>query len=67
MDLPPPIPARPSELPESKRQDPAPLVPPLPPGYMTEQLDIARVTSPMIAPRPQKNFSNAPADVRIYH
>ena len=65
MDTPPPVPARPNEIPTSKRQNSAPPVPPLPSGYMTEQFDIARSASPMIAPRPQKNFRNAPADVRI--
>lgn len=66
MDAPPPVPARPAEFLTSQRQDTAPPVPPLPPGFMTEQIDIGRSASPMIAPRPQRNFGNAPADVRIH-
>lgn len=63
MAAPPPLPARPTELAEPKRQDAAPPIPPLPPGFRQGDPDLTRVGSPMIAPRPQKIFSNAPADV----
>lgn len=65
MAAPPPIPARPVELGDTKRPDIAPPVPPLPPGFRQGDIDIGRSSSPMIAPRPQKNFSNAPADVSV--
>ena len=70
----PPLPPRPlTNGPDSR--DSAPPVPPLPPGFTASLVDtrpplpsppsVAPPHPPLVSPRPQKSFSNAPDDVSL--